>query len=128
MDKLFGITDVVMIGDRLSTILAEAKKKTDLRLQVDFATSEGGAPFKRYLAVVQVGPGHWQRFGIGKRDFNFLRWTGIDVEIIAGPKARRALGRPHALDARGPQSVRAADRYARPHPSSTDHLYRQPVG
>jgi hypothetical protein len=122
MDKLFGITDVVVIGDRLSTILAEAKKKTDLRLQIDFGTSEGGVPFKRYLAVVQVGPGHWQHFGIGKRDFNFLRWAGIDVEIVANPKACRALNRPLARDMRGPRSVRTADRDPRPHRSSTNHL------
>jgi hypothetical protein len=42
MDKLFGITDVVMIGDRLSTILAEARANTDMRLQVNFGISEDG--------------------------------------------------------------------------------------
>jgi hypothetical protein len=91
VDKLFGITDVVMIGDRLSTILAEARNKTDVRLQVDFGISEDGVPVERYIAVVQVGPGHRQRFDISERDFKFLRWTGTDVEIVACPKAYRAL-------------------------------------
>ena len=88
MNKLFSITDVVVIGDRLSTILAEARNKTDMRLQVNFATSEDGTPFERYTVVMQVGPGHRQRFDIGERDFKFLHWTGIDVEVevVAGPE------------------------------------------
>ena len=86
MDKLFGITDVVMIGNRLSTILAEARSKTDMRLQVNFSTSADGTSFERYTVVVQVGPGHRQHFDIGERDFKFLRWTGVDVEVVAGPK------------------------------------------
>jgi hypothetical protein len=86
MDKLFAITDVVMIGDRLSTIIAEARNKTDMRLQVNLGTSEDGTAFERYTVVVQVGPVHRQHFDIGERDFKFLRWTGIDVEVVAGPK------------------------------------------
>jgi hypothetical protein len=108
VNKLFSITDVVMIGDRLSTILAEARNKTDMRLQVNFATSEDGTPFERYAVVMQVGPGHRQHFEIGERDFKFLHWTGIDVEVVAGPKAvenltvscadapRRTLNRQHS--------------------------------
>jgi hypothetical protein len=121
VDKLFSITDVVMIGDRLSTILAEARNKTDLRLQVDFGISEDGVPVERYIAVVQVGPAHRQRFEISERDFNFLRWTGTDVEMVACPKAYRALNRL-VPDARGSRSARAADRYTRPHRSRADHL------
>lgn len=91
MDNLVGITDLVMIGERLSTILAEARAKTDLRLQVDYGTSEDGVPFERYAVAVHLGPGHWQRFVIRERDFKFLRWTGSDVEVVAGPQACRAL-------------------------------------
>jgi hypothetical protein len=122
VDKLFGITDVVMIGDRLSTILAEARNKTDVRLQVDFGISEDGVPVERYIAVVQVGPGHRQRFDISERDFKFLRWTGTDVEIVACPKAYRALNRLLAPDVRGSRSARAADRYTGSHRSRAGHL------
>jgi hypothetical protein len=87
VDKLASITDVVLIGDRLSTILAEAKNETDMRLQVNSATFEDGTSFKRYTVVVQVGPGHRQQFNIGERDFKFLHWTGINVEVSANPKA-----------------------------------------
>ena len=93
MNKLLGITDVVMVGDRLSTILAEARSKKDMRLQVNFGTSADGEPFERYSVVVQVAPGHRQYFDISERDFKFLRWTGIDVDVVAGPKGVESLGR-----------------------------------
>ena len=92
MDKLFGITDVVMIGDQLSTLLAEARANTDMRLRVKFGTSDDGTPSERHTVVVNAGHGHWQHFDIGERDFKFLRWTGIDVEVVAGPKGIESLG------------------------------------
>jgi hypothetical protein len=96
VDKLVGITDVVMIGDRLSTILAEARSKTDLQLQVNIGTSEDGVPFEQYSAVVQVGPGHRQHFDISERDLKFLCWAGIDVAVVASPKGIESLGSERA--------------------------------
>jgi hypothetical protein len=117
VDKLFGITDVVMIGGRLSTVLAEARSKTDMRLQVNFGVSEDGTPCERYAVVVQVAPGHRQHFDIGERDFKFLRWTGIKVEVVAGPKGLENLGASRAD---------APRRTLNGHVSSTDRLLTTP--
>jgi hypothetical protein len=108
VDKLFGITDVVIIGDRLSTILAEARVKTNMRLQVKFGTSEDGTPSERHTVVVQAGPGYRQHFDIGERDFKFLRWTGIDVEVVASPKGVEKLD---ASRAGAPRRTPTGDRF-----------------
>lgn len=92
MDKLASITDVLMIGNRLTTILAEARAKTDMRLQVKLGFSEGGTLCERYAIIVIAGPGQRQPFDIGERDFKFLRWTGVDVEVVAGPTGIETLG------------------------------------
>jgi hypothetical protein len=105
--KLFGITDVVMIGDQLSTLLAEARVNTDMRLRVKFGTSDDGTPSERHTVVANAGPGHWQHFDIGERDFKFLRWTGIDVGVVAGPKGVEKLS---ASRADAPRSAPTGDR------------------
>ena len=96
MDKTFDITDLVVIGDRVTTIVKEAKNKTSLRARAIYSISDVGIQPEGYVAIVRAGPGHWKHFAIGERDFKFLRWAGVKVEVISGPAASRLRSAPKA--------------------------------
>ena len=105
MNETIRITDLVAIGDRVTTILAEVRSETDLHLRATYSTSDAGAQSERYVAIVRAGPGHWRHFDIAKRDFKFLRWAGVRVEVIGGPAAARVLRAPEAASPGSPRVV-----------------------
>ena len=121
MDKTFGITDLVVVGDRVTTIITEAKDKTNLHARAIYPTSDAGVQPERYVAIVRAGPGHWRHFDISERDFEFLRWAGVEVEVIGGHAESEfsAQRKPRVSPARSTSVTLRAERLEeRPGPSS----------